>query len=662
MKKINDLKISTRLNYILTTLILIGFVGFGFYINNLVSNYIKTSTDARMREQISDLVEFMRVEQQSNRDKLAVAMNFAKNQFANQGKLVETNESIQVTAKNQLTQSTESVVVRRLLLGNRSIHGNFDFVDGVQSMGIETATIFQKIPQGFLRISTNVKNLDGTRAVGTFIPMDGAVAQAVNKGETYSGRAWVVNAWYITTYEPIRINGEVKGMLYVGLKESLAKAKSVFSSKTYFNTGFPYIVSSDGTLMLHPNDEGKSIKDAAVFKLFTKDESIQKISFSDNGVERTEYFSYFPLTDSYVAISIVNSEMNALLVKVRLAIIVSMLILSVFIVVVLRVIVQGVVNSLKKSGTFAENVSNGDLTAEVDIFQHDEIGALADSLRKMVEKIKSILENIQMGSQSIAAAGAEIASASQSLSQGATEQASSVEEISTSMEEMVANIDQNDHNAHEADRISQLVSFGMRDVESSSKESLDSIRTIAGKINVINDIAFQTNLLALNAAVEAARAGEHGKGFAVVAAEVRKLAEKSKLAADDIVLLSAKSVRITESAALKMEKLIPEIEKAAKLIQEIAAFCTEQKLGAEQINNAVQQLNQITQKTASSSEQLAISSEELSSQAQQLKELTEYFRVDRKRLYSVNTRRLVEPLMHVDEEIASEEYQPLDYN
>ena len=96
-------------------------------------------------------------------------------------------------------------------------------------------------------------------------------------------------------------------MLYVGLKESLAKAKSVFSSKTYFDSGFPYIVSSDGTLMLHPKSEGKNIKDEAIFSLFTKNESIQRINFSDRGVEKTEYFAYFQPTDSYIAISIVNS-------------------------------------------------------------------------------------------------------------------------------------------------------------------------------------------------------------------------------------------------------------------------------------------------------------------------------------------------------------------
>ncbi|MCB8963889.1 MAG: Cache 3/Cache 2 fusion domain-containing protein [Bacteroidales bacterium] len=265
MKKVNDLKISTRLNYFLTILIILGFIGFGMYVNGLVSNHIVTSTDAQMREQISDLVEIMRVEQQLNREKLSVAMNFAKKQFASLGRVVEQVQTIRIDARNQITQEVHPVNVNVWVLGGVPIHGNYDFVDGVQAMGIETATIFQKIPQGFLRISTNVKNLDGSRAVGTFIPADGAVAKSINRGEAYSGRAWVVNAWYITMYEPLLVNGEVRGILYVGIRESLAKAKSVFGAKQYFKSGYPYIVSSDGTIMLHPTNEGQSMKGDTLF-------------------------------------------------------------------------------------------------------------------------------------------------------------------------------------------------------------------------------------------------------------------------------------------------------------------------------------------------------------------------------------------------------------
>ncbi|NJK93690.1 MAG: hypothetical protein HC905_01080 [Bacteroidales bacterium] len=165
----------------------------------------------------------------------------------------------------------------------------------------------------------------------------------------------------------------------------------------------------------------------------------------------------------------------------------------------------------------------------------------------------------------------------------------------------------------------------MKNVASRAEKAGTMNKSVSEKIRIINDIAFQTNLLALNAAVEAARAGEHGRGFAVVASEVRKLAERSKFAADEIVNLASESYNLNESAGKQMNETLPMIEKTSRLVLEITAASMEQNAGSDQINNAIQQLNKVTQQNAAAAEQLATSAEEMASQAEQLKELISYF-------------------------------------
>ena len=309
------------------------------------------------------------------------------------------------------------------------------------------------------------------------------------------------------------------------------------------------------------------------------------------------------------------------------SIIVSILAIAIAIVFT-YVLVNLIAKPLKLGVDFAKQISEGNLMVELKVDQKDEVGILADALMEMVAKLKDIIGNVISGANSIASASEQMSSTSQELSQGANEQAASVEEVSSTMEQMTSNIEQNSQNATLTEKISLTTYQGMQDVVTRSSNAVDANRIISDKIKIINDIAFQTNILALNAAVEAARAGEHGRGFAVVAAEVRKLAERSKVAADEIVSLSVKSLDLSDGAGKKIAELLPDIERTTRMVQEISSASSEQNNGTLQINGAVSQLNSVSQQNAAASEELSTSAEELSSQAEQLKDLVSFFRVD----------------------------------
>ncbi|MDD5642464.1 MAG: methyl-accepting chemotaxis protein, partial [Syntrophales bacterium] len=190
-----------------------------------------------------------------------------------------------------------------------------------------------------------------------------------------------------------------------------------------------------------------------------------------------------------------------------------------------------------------------------------------------------------------------------------------------------ANIKQNSDNAQQTEKIALKAAEDTKEGGNAVTETVTAMKEIASKISIIEEIARQTNLLALNAAIEAARAGEHGKGFAVVASEVRKLAERSQTAAGEINKLSASSVEVAERAGEMLERIVPDIQKTADLVQEINAASNEQRSGANQINMAIQQLDQVIQQNAAASEEMASTSEELLSQAEQLQTTIGFFRI-----------------------------------
>ena len=276
----------------------------------------------------------------------------------------------------------------------------------------------------------------------------------------------------------------------------------------------------------------------------------------------------------------------------------------------------------------ANRLADGDLTVRIDASAKDETGQMLQAMQNMITKLSQVVTDVNSGAQALASASEEVSATAQALSQAASEQAAGVEETSASIEQMTSSIAQNTENAKVTEGMASKAAQDAADGGESVDATVAAMKQIAKKIGIIDDIAAQTNLLALNAAIEAARAGEHGKGFAVVAAEVRKLAERSQVAAQEIGEVATNSVELAEKAGKLLAQMVPSIRKTADLVQEISAASSEQSSGVGQINSAVGQLNQTTQQNASSSEELAATSEEMSSQAEQLQQTMSFFKLD----------------------------------
>lgn len=283
---------------------------------------------------------------------------------------------------------------------------------------------------------------------------------------------------------------------------------------------------------------------------------------------------------------------------------------------------QGVIKSISE-------ISEGNLKikfTEKDLNRKDELGIISIQIKKMAEILRKVINNIFTESDSLSNTSKELTSKSASMMETATVNASSYQELAASMEEMAANIQQNADNSKITRQISEQTAQNIETIKIATSQSIESIYSIVNTVAIISEIAFQTNILALNAAVEASHAGEQGKGFAVVATEVKKLAERSKLAAVEISSLSEKSARVGEESNHSIIQMLDDLKKISALVHEITSASIEQNSGAEIINRSLQELNNSTQQNTIASIELASTSDLLSVQAKKLKEIISFFK------------------------------------
>lgn len=274
-------------------------------------------------------------------------------------------------------------------------------------------------------------------------------------------------------------------------------------------------------------------------------------------------------------------------------------------------------------------IKNGKLSNDMlAVDNENELGLLSLAINDLSMKLREIVTRIAKGANKVNGSSIQISNISENVAGASIRQSESAREVSAAIEEMTNVIQDSDHNARQTQEISINAAKGIKELILKEDESLKYIKEIFEKISIINVIAFQTNILALNAAIEAARAGQQGKGFAVVAAEVRRLAEKSRIAADEITQLSEKSVSITLNAHDFMMKLAPEIEKTSNLVNEISVSSHELNNGATQINSAIQDLNTVIQQYTYAADDMSQHSEVMKNEAMELQQSINYFVVE----------------------------------
>ena len=617
---IKNLGLLKRINITLIAIGLVSLIIVNVFVSYMLNEYKGESTEQNVVTDLKSIVALVDAQYQNNGTSNLLFIN-------------TIDKYLELRGGIQQIDSMCNFYGHRLpawKLGGHTMQGDDNFAPTLASVSNEREfTIFQKAADGYIRICTSIKNADGTFAMGTMMDNNSAVAKTVDRGEIFYDKTTILGKPYIATYKPLYINGKVAGMLFTGSEENKVLMQNrEFGAAKILGNGFALWTNTNNECVMRPNDNWKNLPNDVWQQISDKRTGeAAKVNFKKDGTNYEMIYIFDQNLHNYISFVYPESDKLQGIGKVLWPISIAISVIILIILFVINIITKGVIKKIggepDKVREIVGNIAKGDFRQEQNA---QKATGILRSCTDLAHDLGNMLKNVVSGADNISNLSGEITNATQMLSQNANEQAATADQIVQSVSYIQQEISNNTLSTREAKNIANHISDDVKNIQQAQNDSLVSVRDISEKIQIINDIAFQTNILALNAAVEAARAGEHGKGFAVVAAEIRKLAEKCKNSANDIIDGAANSLKATETSTEMLNTIVPSIQKSTDLISEIEESGNSQMDTIGQIEDVVRQLNSSIQGNAAASEELAVNAEQLNGQADSFRESTTVFK------------------------------------